>query len=140
MRQVSTTNLYKNLSAELSDLPFEVTRNGAHVAWFLQPTLEALERNAEMPHYRSSLKMGVYLARHRYCEHCWDNEAINVHHINHFAHGGLEENDNYVALCKNCHNDEHKHRIEEVSRPWATSIKSNENSDIRNDVFGVKWA
>lgn len=50
----------------------------------------------------------IYLARHPLCERCKakhgrDTEADTVHHITPKRFGGRDHFDNFMALCRECH-------------------------------------
>ena len=80
MRQVTITNLYKNLSAELSNLPFEITKDGKPVASVLVPSAKSLEINKKdavsletfqrdgksLETFQSALKGKIRLARENF--------------------------------------------------------------------------
>jgi len=51
--------------------------------------------------------MARYLNEHEFCENCLGKKSEHVHHIIHFAKGGPDEYDNYLALCKDCHKERH---------------------------------
>lgn len=44
----------------------------------------------------------------KYCYFCDFDVVINLHHIIHKNHGGLDEQDNLIPLCPNCHSMIHK--------------------------------
>jgi len=69
MRRVTITNLYRNLSAELSDLPFEITKDGKDVAVVLVPSSKSLEsvKSLESENsFKRTLKDRIRLAREIY--------------------------------------------------------------------------
>lgn len=47
--------------------------------------------------------MKKYKLKHKYCEHCLVNKTECCHHIVSPIKGGKEIDDNYLALCEECH-------------------------------------
>jgi len=39
-----------------------------------------------------------------FCEICYRNDCLDIHHIVEVQHGGTDEEENLQLLCKNCHN------------------------------------
>lgn len=56
---------------------------------------------------RSYWKMYKYRKNIKLCEICGQSPPVCTHHIDLFSTGGLEDSDNYQALCKNCHTECH---------------------------------
>jgi len=60
------------------------------------------------------------------CQYCNQERAVDVHHIVYRSHGGLDEIDNLIGLCRKCHSGHH-----ERNNPTTEQIKEKyENNKI----------
>jgi 5-methylcytosine-specific restriction endonuclease McrA len=48
-----------------------------------------------------------YADMHPFCEACWHGQTMDVHHILTKGSGGPDEEWNFLALCRLCHNEIH---------------------------------
>lgn len=44
------------------------------------------------------------------CEHC-GKRAVDIHHIIYRSHGGTDEVENLIALCRKCHDMAHDNEL-----------------------------
>ena len=59
---------------------------------------------------RNHARMKKYLNEHPICERCKKMKSEETHHIIPLSIGGLDEPENYIALCTACHYDFHKEK------------------------------
>jgi 5-methylcytosine-specific restriction endonuclease McrA len=70
------------------------------------------------------------------CELCGREFRISVHHIIPRAEGGLSEPENYIVLCRECHNEVEDcgyHTREEVLRHAGRTVSINRKTDPGNN-------
>ena len=63
------------------------------------------------PHVKAYLKHFKYGEQDFIrCEHC-GKKAVDIHHIVYRSHGGKDEIDNLIALCRGCHEMAHNNEL-----------------------------
>ena len=78
------------------------TKEGGQLLGF-RPKGPRVVKEISVRRYRNAPKMREYRKFNPVCEYCEDEMAIDTHHIILFSDGGLDNYDNYMAVCDYCH-------------------------------------
>ena len=82
--------------------------------------------------FRKSEVEELLIATGRRCCLCPKRHAVSVHHIDHKRHGGLDDIDNGIPLCPNCHDEVHGRS---VAAPGRTT-----KDDTPDELRGIGCA
>ena len=69
--------------------------------------IHKVEIEPESERIKNVYRMRRYRTKHDLCEVCFGIEPICTHHVIPFSEGGEDVDDNYLALCKDCHTGKH---------------------------------
>ena len=122
---------YGKLDYEVSDLRIEkktckwclgALLNNRQKTFCCQKCSKAWAQHYVFGRNRPPVPWRILCRDHFACRHCgWASRAVNehgiehyspkgleVHHIEHVAHGGSDHESNLITLCTNCHKEEHR--------------------------------
>ena len=68
--------------------------------------------------WRLKSLMSKYLKLNIICEVCGKSRSMHTHHIEHFASGGRDCFDNYLAVCLSCHYNLHPELSVNIRKKW----------------------
>jgi hypothetical protein len=71
------------------------------------------------------------------CEQCKSTSVIQLHHIKPLKKGGGHKTDNLLILCRDCHQNKHKHSFEKTINKENTL---NYNSDFEKKIDQIRNA
>jgi len=84
----------------------------------IKPSTKTLEKRE-----RDRKAQEEYWKKHKICEVCGLEKAVEVHEIIFRSQGGKCEKDNMISLCRNCHNQAHYKQLPYLHRERLWKIK-----------------
>lgn len=64
-----------------------------------------------MPPLPEALRQAVFFRDDWMCRACGNRRTLDPHHVIYRSHGGKDELNNLLILCRRCHDDEHEKRL-----------------------------